>query len=80
MMIFQISRLGSIGLQFKYHLRVYLDDTDDFYFGVCQKILKIQKVRSFGKNKNDIFLDFLVKSGNFPKNTEKYVKLLCDFL
>ena len=42
-MIFQISRLGSIGSQFKYHWGVYLDDADGFYFGFCEKISKIKK-------------------------------------
>ena len=51
MMIFQISRLGSIGSQFKYHWRVYLDDADDLYSWFCEKILKIKKLGHFEKNK-----------------------------
>ena len=44
MMIFQISRLVSIGLQFKYDWGVYLDDADELYFGFCEKISKIKKL------------------------------------
>ena len=50
MMGYQIPHQGSIGLQSRWHWDVYLDDTDDFYFRFCEKILKIKKVGPFWEN------------------------------